>query len=265
MIHTGVNAREMPRSILKCLIGTAFLALLALSGCAVFVPDESNTADISYLQAHFNLMHIVAELSNERVTYSVNWQSNALVVDCHVCQRSTTMVPFRGIESIYVSHRLGTYYWVNISGIGIPGGEFDSRLNDSRESEIAFVSSIYRLAHPSTDAQMASDLSKFATFARSCSTTSASGDDVTDTQRYEAEAADAVNRKEFWESIEIYHRALSDKPCWAEGHFNIAILLGESGNYLDAISEMKQYLILLPDARDAQKAQQQIWIWQARE
>jgi hypothetical protein len=52
-------------------------------------------------------------------------------------------------------------------------------------------------------------------------------------------------------------------PWWPEGHFNRALIMGETKKYWDAMREMKRYLLLVPDAPDARAAQDKIYQWES--
>ncbi len=52
---------------------------------------------------------------------------------------------------------------------------------------------------------------------------------------------------------------------WAIGYFNLALLLAEEERYSEAILNMKKYLELQPNAPDARKAQDKIYIWEDKE
>lgn len=71
---------------------------------------------------------------------------------------------------------------------------------------------------------------------------------------FRVQAEDAVARKRFQESVELYDKALQVAPWWPEGHFNQALILGETDCPEEAIAAMERYLALVPDAPDARAA-----------
>lgn len=81
-------------------------------------------------------------------------------------------------------------------------------------------------------------------------------------RKYMVQAEAAVRRKSFTEAAVRYRDALKIAPWWPEGYFNRALLLGETGEYKQAISNMKRYLMLVPAAPDAQAAQDKIYEWE---
>jgi formylglycine-generating enzyme required for sulfatase activity len=52
-------------------------------------------------------------------------------------------------------------------------------------------------------------------------------------------------------------------PWWAEGHFKLALILGETKKYGDALREMKRDLLLAPDSPEAREAQDRIYQWES--
>jgi len=77
-------------------------------------------------------------------------------------------------------------------------------------------------------------------------------------------AKTAILTKDYDRAIDIYEDGLKEMPTWAVGHFNVAILLGNSKSYNSAILHMKMYLELEPNAPDALSAQDQIYIWEQK-
>ena len=83
-------------------------------------------------------------------------------------------------------------------------------------------------------------------------------------RKFKVQAEVAVRDKKFEDAAELYKKALGIAPWWPEGHFNRAIVLGESRYYLGAIREMKRYLIIVPNAPDARAAQDKIYEWELK-
>ena len=82
-------------------------------------------------------------------------------------------------------------------------------------------------------------------------------------RRFRVQAEAAVATKRFPEAVDKYGKAIEIAPWWPEAHFNRAVVLAELQNFDSAISEMKRYLILKPDAPDARQAQDFIYAWEA--
>lgn len=64
-------------------------------------------------------------------------------------------------------------------------------------------------------------------------------------------------------AITNYFDTLKEYPCWPAGQFNLAMLLGADHYYPPAITDMKKYLQLAPDASDAPSAKADIANWVA--
>lgn len=78
-------------------------------------------------------------------------------------------------------------------------------------------------------------------------------------------AENAVQEKNFDKAIDEYVAALAVFPTWPGGQYNVAIICGQTDDYDCALLHMQNYLTLVPDASDAQKAKEQIWIWQDKQ
>jgi regulator of sirC expression with transglutaminase-like and TPR domain len=85
-----------------------------------------------------------------------------------------------------------------------------------------------------------------------------------DVRRYQVQAQAAVSEAHFQEAAALYAKALDLAPWWPDGHFDRAIVLGETGGYRVAILEMKHYLQLIPDAKDGRVAQDKIYEWERK-
>jgi formylglycine-generating enzyme required for sulfatase activity len=82
-------------------------------------------------------------------------------------------------------------------------------------------------------------------------------------RKYRVQAEFAVQEKRFDQAIELYGKALEIAPWWAEGHYNLALTLGETKKYRDAMREMRRFLLLAPDAPEARNAQDKIYQWES--
>jgi tetratricopeptide (TPR) repeat protein len=83
-------------------------------------------------------------------------------------------------------------------------------------------------------------------------------------RRFRVQAEAAVRAKDFEAAADAYDEALQVAPWWPEGHFNRALVLGETGAYQRAIVEMKRYLQLVPEAANARAAQDKIYEWEGK-
>lgn len=82
--------------------------------------------------------------------------------------------------------------------------------------------------------------------------------------RHKALAEDAYREKKFDQAANEYLNALKIYPCWPEGQFNAASILGNTGWYTAAVAHMQYYLELAPDASNAQLVRDKIAAWQGK-
>lgn len=85
-----------------------------------------------------------------------------------------------------------------------------------------------------------------------------------DARRYGVQANTAAGRKSYDEAIALFAKSLEAAPWWAEGHFNRALLLAEQNRSQEAVTSMKQFLMLAPNAPDARAAQDKIYEWELK-
>lgn len=81
-------------------------------------------------------------------------------------------------------------------------------------------------------------------------------------RRYGVQANTAAERKSYDEAVALFTQSLEAAPWWAEGHFNRALLLANQNRYQEAVTSMKQFLILAPNAPDARASQDKIYQWE---
>jgi formylglycine-generating enzyme required for sulfatase activity len=82
-------------------------------------------------------------------------------------------------------------------------------------------------------------------------------------RKYKVQAEFSVQEKRLEKAVELYRKALEVVPWWPEGHYNLALVLGETKKYREAMLEMKRYLLLAPDAPEARNAQDKIYQWES--
>ena len=78
------------------------------------------------------------------------------------------------------------------------------------------------------------------------------------------EARAAADDKDFVAAEVLYARAIAIAPWWPEGHYGRGLALGEIGAYRDASAEMQRYLVLAPDAPDADTVRLMIDEWRQK-
>ena len=76
--------------------------------------------------------------------------------------------------------------------------------------------------------------------------------------------ANALSRiKDYDGAIDLYQKAIHVDPVSYPGaYFNLALLYAQTTQFDMAISCMKQYLLLVPEAKDARSAQDKIYEWE---
>lgn len=82
-------------------------------------------------------------------------------------------------------------------------------------------------------------------------------------RKFKVQAEFAAQEKRLDQAIELYGKALEITPWWPEGHYGLALVLGEKKKYLDALREMKRYLMLAPEGAEARAAQDKIYQWES--
>lgn len=88
--------------------------------------------------------------------------------------------------------------------------------------------------------------------------------DRSEAQRRTVVQADALlkeNRR--WDALRLYVDGLKLSPDWALGYYNLALIYASYEMYPEAITEMRRYLYLAPQADDAREVQDQIYAWEA--
>ena len=87
---------------------------------------------------------------------------------------------------------------------------------------------------------------------------------VSEEQRKYIVQANALNeRKEYAGAIDLYSKAIDVDPvAYPPAYFNLALLAAQMQRFGPAIASMKQYLQLVPDAKDARSAQDKIYEWE---
>ena len=85
-----------------------------------------------------------------------------------------------------------------------------------------------------------------------------------DTRKFQIQAENAFDEKRYDDAVRYYQKGLEISPWWPDGHYNLALILGQQGFLPDADKEMKKYLALAPDAPDARKARDKMYIWEGK-
>jgi tetratricopeptide (TPR) repeat protein len=83
-------------------------------------------------------------------------------------------------------------------------------------------------------------------------------------RKYSVQANKATEEKDYNTALSLWNSALSIVPYYPLAYYNCAMIREFLGNYPKAISNMKKYLKLAPDAADARSAQDQIYSWEGK-
>ncbi len=255
---------------LKQILCFAMLVLLASCAVAPYRPSDSTVGNMSVNEARNVLVtqlkenckicysgfwvdtHIHCDGTNSTIT-NVRVTSNRLIVTDDKDKKNTFI--FRKLPEIIFernsfSVKLSTQPEINIyriwSGDGIANALYVFKQNAIKvEKDIAEY-----------DANFAVSLTGYRKKAVSNAAL------PEEANRYKVQAEGAVRDKEFYDAADFYAEALKIVPWWPAGRFNRALVLGETGEYGEAIREMKHYLQLVPDAPNARAAQDKIYDWE---
>ena len=88
---------------------------------------------------------------------------------------------------------------------------------------------------------------------------------VTEEQRkYIVQANIMTQKKDYARATEFYAKALEVNPfSFPAAYYNMALISAQQGRYSAAVTSMKKYLLLVPEAEDARAAQDKIYEWEA--
>jgi tetratricopeptide (TPR) repeat protein len=168
---------------------------------------------------------------------------------------NATIISFNGHEAI--AEHFG------LSGASV--GVFDRSTYPLLDKRVArrFLDALLVLKAAANRAEEDEEL-RFQDVARAYRTSTAQPVLDENVRRFRVQAEGAIHDKDFGVAAELYGQALALAPWWPEGHFNRALVLSETGNFSEAIVEMKRYLTLVPEAPDARAAQDKIYDWERK-
>jgi len=157
-----------------------------------------------------------------------------------------------GISQFGVAVNAGEVLWM------IDGG-FDS--SSRRERAVKYADALQVLKSAGAGAGE-SDI-QFEIMARNYRSTEPKPAIPEEVRKYQVQADFAIDLKRYADAARFYADGIKLAPWWATGRFNRALLLAEAGQFREAASEMKRFLVLAPESPDARVAQDRIYQWEA--
>jgi hypothetical protein len=145
--------------------------------------------------------------------------------------------------------------------------DFDFFLTTAKEDAIRFVNAVMSLErYFTTDhtAEIEAALAKFKPIAETYRAKKTKPVIPEDTRKFQIQAENAFDEKRYDDAIQYYQKGIETSPWWPEGHYNLAVILGQEGFLPHAEVQMKKYLALAPDASDARKARDKMYVWEAK-
>lgn len=135
----------------------------------------------------------------------------------------------------------------------------------SEEQAQQFANALDRLIYESSPEKAAADkkeLDGFATLALNWQNAGSKQDVPAQVENLRLLAESYIKENDFDRAVMRYEEGVKIYTTWPVGHFNLALLYGELGSYADAIKHMKQYLMLVPGASDAEAARSKVLFWE---
>lgn len=132
-------------------------------------------------------------------------------------------------------------------------------LHSPRDTRVAVAHAWIALAHPPPSASASAD-SEFTSAVDAAPPIESRTDEL---RRVQVQVEGLLRASRNADAARLYRDSLRTAPNWAEGHFNLGLLYGELEFYFEAITEMRRYLHLAPNADDVRAVQDRIYEWEA--
>jgi hypothetical protein len=84
-----------------------------------------------------------------------------------------------------------------------------------------------------------------------------------DVRKFKIQAEFAVDNKKLDDAINYYTQGVIGARWWADGYFNLALLLAEKKDFVEAIRVMKRFIALQEGTPDARRALDMTYRWEA--
>lgn len=153
--------------------------------------------------------------------------------------------------------KLHPVYWTYL-GPGCPWGHHYSFKEEAAAKEFLHALVALKSAPPPSDE---ADSPAFAGVLRAYKDRSKRPALSEEARKHMVRAEAAVAQKRFEDAAAEYRRQLELAPWWAQAYYNLALIYHELGHDESAVTEMRKYLALEPDAEDARQAKDMIYAW----
>lgn len=243
--------------IAMCLAGTG---LLLLAGCVMYRPSPETLSELA--DPLKSLAAIESSFEKRDGAWPCDYDDHA---PAHVSLSASQFhIACANGKQLTLRYRDTPEPAVNIPGyyFNLPSSAGEAHFQ-WKQSEWArkFVTGWYVLAHPRKPQDPATDSLFREAVMRD---RSEKNDHAENVRRFQVQAESAIKAHRMVEAGMAYNDALKVAPAWPEGHFNLALINGDLELYADAITEMKRYLYLAPNASDARAAQDKIYEWELK-
>lgn len=245
---------------------TAFLLCTAMvtGGCVtnMYTPTAAETGNLSRTQAEKLL--VAAIQSDKSCTRMVRLTAEKISVTCKEAKAGSQARVLRFKDSPILTG-LQKKGWSCVTKKPSPNGEYCIYFWHEPGSPYGypyardFARAWYVLAN--TSANDSEQEAAFESAAQGYRSASVKPQLPEDAVRYKVKAESAVRQKHFDEAVDLYEQVLAIAPWWPQGHYNRGLILGEIGDYTEAVVELKRYLKLEPEAPNARAVQLKIYEW----
>lgn len=247
---------------LASILCTAMLVLLVACASAPYLPNDSSVGSMSVSDARTVLATELVRGENRMVRSKdfyiitdVRVNLNRLIVTGNEGQKNIFI--YRELPQISMSEGIGLVYdRVMLAGQTIFLVKYPASHKVMNALYVLKRNAIKQKKE--TDEFDASFSASLADYRKKAASNAALPEEA---NKYKVQAEGAVRDKAFDDAADLYAAALKIAPWWPVGHFNRALVLGESGDYDLAKREMNYYLQLVPNATNARAAQDKIYDW----
>lgn len=249
---------------LAAIFCTAVLVLLASCGGTYYIPTDSTVGSMSTNQARKLL---ATELKGSKI---LNSGRIVPITDVRVTSNRLIVTDKNGKQSVFIYRELPQISrglgGLEVGWVLMLAGQHTFSLGHIPASGTDNVlNALYVLKQNAIEQKKEADEydARFATSLADYRKKAASNAALPEeANKYKVQAEGAVRDKAFDDAADLYVAALKIAPWWPVGHFNRALVLGETGDYEMAKREMNYYLRLVPDAPNARAAQDKIYEWE---